>query len=112
MQQFVQPSWTTSGAFVVLAVPPHAVQACRVSFLQLPVQHLCYLTDTPCAAFCSTQAKDALHVMDGRLSGTLLGVLSTPSLPLSVEGQAARLIDEATDHENLGRMYIWWMPWL
>lgn len=60
----------------------------------------------------SLQAKDALHVMDGRLSGTLLGVLSTPSLPLSCEGQAARLIDEATDHENLGRMYIWWMPWM
>lgn len=50
-------------------------------------------------------------MMEGRLSGTLLGVLSTPTLPLSCEGQAARLIDEAVDHENLGRMYIWWMPW-
>eukprot|EP00775_Hariotina_reticulata_P013107 gene13107-13235_t len=58
------------------------------------------------------QAKDALLVMEGRLSGTLLGVASTPSLPLSCEGQAARLIAEASDHENLGRMYIWWMPWL
>jgi hypothetical protein len=58
------------------------------------------------------QAKDALVVMEGRLSGTLLGVASTPSLPLSCEGQAARLISEASDHENLGRMYIWWMPWL
>lgn len=76
-------------------------------------------TDPACAGFAADstrfvapQAKDALHVMDGRLSGTLLGVLSTPSLPLSCEGQAARLIDEATDHENLGRMYIWWMPWM
>ena len=42
----------------------------------------------------------------------LLGVAATPSLPLSCEGQAARLIAEASDHDNLGRMYIWWMPWL
>eukprot|EP00883_Tetradesmus_obliquus_P008640 jgi/Sobl393_1/19368/SZX76090.1 len=58
------------------------------------------------------QAKDALAVMEGRLSGTLLGVAAIPSLPLSCEGQAARLIEEASDHENLGKMYIWWMPWL
>lgn len=51
-------------------------------------------------------------MMEGRLSGTLLGVLATPTLPLSCEGQAARLIQEASDHENLGKMYIWWMPWL
>jgi serine/threonine-protein kinase ATR len=50
--------------------------------------------------------------VEGRLSGTLLGVLSQPSLPLSAEGQAARLITEAVDKENLGRMYIWWMPWM
>lgn len=60
----------------------------------------------------AAQARDALVVMEGRLSGTLLGVAATPSLPLSCEGQAARLIAEASDHENLGRMYIWWMPWL
>jgi serine/threonine-protein kinase ATR len=34
-----------------------------------------------------------------------------PTLPLSCEAQAARLIEEATDKDNLGRMYIWWMPW-
>ncbi len=60
----------------------------------------------PCA-----QAKDALATIEGRLTGTLLGVSSQPSLPLSVEGHAARLMEEAMDHENLGRMYIWWMPW-
>ena len=49
--------------------------------------------------------------LQGRLTGTLLGVRSIPSLPLSVEGQALRLIKEATDKENLGSMYIWWMPW-
>ncbi len=43
----------------------------------------------------------------GRLTGTLLGVKSIPSLPLSAEGQAHRLIGEATDKENLGAMYIW-----
>ncbi len=57
------------------------------------------------------QARDALTVMEGRLSGSLLGVRCSPSLPLSCEGQAARLLAEATDKEHLGRMYIWWMPW-
>ena len=47
----------------------------------------------------------------GRLTGTLLGVRSIPSLPLSVEGQVHRLIEEASDKENLGSMYIWWMAW-
>ncbi|GLC70545.1 hypothetical protein PLESTF_001002500 [Pleodorina starrii] len=56
-------------------------------------------------------AKDALATIEGRLSGTLLGVAAVPTLPLSAEGQAARLISEATDKENLGRMYVWWMPW-
>ena len=40
----------------------------------------------------------------GRLDGTLLGVESIPSLPLSTEGQAHRLIAEATDHEKLGQV--------
>lgn len=33
--------------------------------------------------------------------------MSAPSLPLSVEGQAHRLISEAASKENLGMMYIW-----
>ena len=49
--------------------------------------------------------------LTGRLTGTLLGILSIPSLPLSVEGQVHRLIEEATDKENLGKMYVWWMAW-
>jgi len=57
------------------------------------------------------QARDALRITDGRLSGTLIGVSSRPSLPLSPEGHAHRLIEEAIDRENLGRMYIWWMVW-
>jgi serine/threonine-protein kinase ATR len=34
------------------------------------------------------------------------------SLPLSVEGQVHRLIEEATDETNLLRMYVGWMPHL
>ena len=44
----------------------------------------------------------------GRLKGTLLGVSSQPCMPLSVEGQAHRLIEEACNKDNLGMMYIWW----
>ena len=63
--------------------------------------------------FGSTQAAlDALSQIQGRIAGTLIGVSSAPSLTLSVEGHVHRLIQEATDHENLGHMYIWWMPWL
>ena len=47
----------------------------------------------------------------GRLKGVNIGVHAMPSLPLSVEGHAHRLIEEAVDKENLGSMYIWWMPW-
>ena len=45
--------------------------------------------------------------LPGRLKGTLLGVSSQPCMPLSVEGQAHRLIEEASNKENLGMMYIW-----
>jgi len=41
----------------------------------------------------------------------VVGVKASPSLPLSVEGQARRLIAEAVYLGNLGKMYIWWMPW-
>ncbi|KAI3426356.1 hypothetical protein D9Q98_008728 [Chlorella vulgaris] len=57
-------------------------------------------------------AKDALATIEGRLKGTLLGVSSRPCMPLSVEGQAHRLIEEASSKDNLGMMYIWWMPWM
>ena len=32
-------------------------------------------------------------------------------LPLTVNGQVHRLIEEATDKSNLASMYIWWMAW-
>mmetsp|Transcript_10928 Transcript_10928/g.67521 ORF Transcript_10928/g.67521 Transcript_10928/m.67521 type:complete len:2630 (+) Transcript_10928:210-8099(+) len=56
-------------------------------------------------------ARKALATIQGRLDGVLVGVRSTPSLPLSVEGQVHSLISEATSKDNLGKMYIWWMPW-
>lgn len=65
-----------------------------------------------------TSAQPALHAASkqhlvsspfspGRLKGTLLGVSSQPCMPLSVEGQAHRLIEEASNKDNLGMMYIW-----
>ena len=53
----------------------------------------------------------AIANIKARLQGVVVGVGAAPSLPLSVEGQANQLIAEAVSHENLGRMYIWWMPW-
>jgi len=53
----------------------------------------------------------AISNIEARLQGVVVGVGAAPSLPLAVEGQARRLIAEAVSHKNLGRMYIWWMPW-
>ena len=59
----------------------------------------------------NTYAREAMANIASRLAGVVVGVNATPSLPLSVEGQTDRLIAEATSKENLGMMYIWWMPW-
>ncbi|GAB2267814.1 hypothetical protein Dimus_002790 [Dionaea muscipula] len=56
-------------------------------------------------------AQHAISNIEARLQGVVVGVAAAPSLPLSVEGQARRLIAEAVSHKNLGKMYIWWMPW-
>ncbi|XP_057966398.1 serine/threonine-protein kinase ATR [Malania oleifera] len=56
-------------------------------------------------------AQRAISNIEGRLQGIVVGVAAAPSLPLAVEGQARRLIAEAVSHKNLGKMYIWWMPW-
>lgn len=56
-------------------------------------------------------AHDALKRIESRLSGVVVGVGAAPSLPLSPEGQADRLIFEASNKANLAQMYIWWMPW-
>ncbi|PKA50257.1 Serine/threonine-protein kinase ATR [Apostasia shenzhenica] len=56
-------------------------------------------------------AQRAMSNIKARLEGVVVGVGAAPSLPLAVEGQARRLIAEAVSHKNLGKMYIWWMPW-
>mmetsp|Transcript_10899 Transcript_10899/g.30148 ORF Transcript_10899/g.30148 Transcript_10899/m.30148 type:complete len:3004 (+) Transcript_10899:116-9127(+) len=78
------------------------------------------------------QAKRSLNVIDERLRG--IYNLRNPNkkkirrtdinhsdqddeelaqvTPLSVEGQAQKLIDEATSSENLVCMYVGWMPWV
>ncbi|KAF6176279.1 hypothetical protein GIB67_023570 [Kingdonia uniflora] len=56
-------------------------------------------------------AQRAIGNIEARLQGIVVGVGAAPSLPLSVEGQARRLIADAVSHKNLGKMYIWWMPW-
>ncbi|OVA08868.1 Phosphatidylinositol 3-/4-kinase [Macleaya cordata] len=56
-------------------------------------------------------AQKAIGNIEARLQGVVVGVGAAPSLPLAVEGQARRLIAEAMSHKNLGKMYIWWMPW-
>lgn len=53
----------------------------------------------------------AIASIEARLQGVVVGVGAAPSLPLSVEGQAHRLIAEAVSHSNLSKMYIWWMAW-
>ena len=53
----------------------------------------------------------AITNIKARLEGVVVGVKASPSLPLSVEGQARRLIAEAVSLSNLGKMYIWWMAW-
>lgn len=47
----------------------------------------------------------AISSIEARLRGVVVGV------PLPVEGQARRLIADAVSLDNLGKMYIWWMPW-
>ena len=36
----------------------------------------------------------------------------THLLPLSVAGQVHKMIDEATNNENLVQLYVGWMPWV
>ena len=63
------------------------------------------------AASSSTRGKDALEKIRSRLEGVVVGVGAAPSLPLSPQGQARRLVEEAVSLSNLGSMYIWWMAW-
>ncbi len=78
-----------------------------------------------------TEAKRSIKVIDERLRG--IYNLRNPNklkikridrphdesedemshiLPLSVEGQVHRMINEATSYENLVQLYVGWMPWI
>ena len=46
----------------------------------------------------------AIANIEARLQGVVVGVGAAPSLPLSIEGQAHRLIAEAVSHTNLSQM--------
>jgi serine/threonine-protein kinase ATR len=52
-----------------------------------------------------------LKVIDKKLVGFTQASLKI-GLPLNVEGQVSELIQQATDPENLSRMYIGWAPYL
>ena len=76
------------------------------------------------------EAKRSIQVIDERLQG--IYNLRNPNLkkykrrdrpadqddefshlvPLPVEGQVQRMIEEATSHENLVQLYVGWMPWV
>lgn len=79
----------------------------------------------------SVEAKRSIKVIDGRLKGVYN--LKNPNLkkikrtdgysvdfdddnanilPLSVEGQVQKMINEASSYENLVQLYVGWMPWL
>ena len=58
------------------------------------------------------RAKEVLNKISSRLRGVVVGVNAKESIPLSVEGQARKLVEEATKIDSLAKMYVWWMPWL
>lgn len=77
------------------------------------------------------EAKRSINVIDERLKGiynlrnpNLKKIRRTDGLamdqqddehsqlPLSVEGQAHKMIAEATSIENLVQLYVGWMPWV
>ena len=75
------------------------------------------------------EAKRSMKVIEGRIRGVynlrnpnLKKIRRTDGystveddsniLPLSVEGQVNRMINEATSHENLVQLYVGWMPWV
>lgn len=77
------------------------------------------------------EAKRSINVVDERLQGVYNlrnpnhkkirrtdGIVDQQDdelshlLPLSVEGQTAKMIAEATSSENLVQLYVGWMPWV
>lgn len=59
----------------------------------------------------SSHNANALRILE-EIEMKLRGQTCKESLPLSVHGQVAHLIGEATSQANLAQMYIGWMAWL
>ena len=51
----------------------------------------------------------ALEKIDQKLQG--VNQLARNQQSVSVHAHVQQLITDATDLNNLGQMYIWWMPW-
>ena len=56
----------------------------------------------------SDEAEKEIEKIDLKLQG--INQMRSPT-PQSVDGQVAKLINDATDVNNLCQMYVWWMPW-
>lgn len=59
----------------------------------------------------SSHNVNALRILE-EIEMKLRGQTCKESLPLSVHGQVAHLINDATSQPNLAQMYIGWMAWL
>ena len=57
----------------------------------------------------SDEAERELEKVDLKLQG-IANQMRSPT-PQTVDAQVARLINDATDMNNLCQMYLWWMPW-
>jgi len=62
--------------------------------------------------FLCFQALSNLKNIERRLNGEVQTKSDSSTTYLSVEGQVASVIQEATDIDNLCRMYVGWMPFL
>ena len=57
----------------------------------------------------SEEATKELEKIDQKLQG--VNQLARNQQSVSVHAHVQQLITDATDLNNLGQMYIWWMPW-
>lgn len=57
-------------------------------------------------------AAEKLKDVEARMNGVVRVFMKNPSIPLSVEGQINRLIEEATDEDNLCQMFYGWAAYM
>ena len=75
-------------------------------------KHILRTIDSRLRGMFTPRASPAHQNQARRLAGTSTGQSELHSLPLSINGQADRLIKEASSELNLSQMYIGWMPFL